>query len=257
MDKTAWRAVIVTAGLFAGMAAILVVGKLVVMSGESGEGVWSSVQNALLSLRDHPLGLPAVIAMFCAAAFIGAPQFGLIAAAVVAFGPVKGFLFAWIATMVSCALTFWVGRRVGVDTVRKYGGDGVNRLSKFIGKNDFMASMIVRNVPTAPFIVVNMAFGVSHARFWRFMAGAAIGVLPKTAIVAFGGQAVMAAIRGNPWTAVAAIVLAFVLWAPLMLFSRRQVDEKAEATPLQTSESPDALPDETDESVPNKSNSSA
>ncbi|WP_026296820.1 TVP38/TMEM64 family protein [Hirschia maritima] len=226
MDKSAWRAVCVSAALFVCVAAILVFGKMVLMNGESGEGILSKVEVLLVSLRDHPLGLPALILLFCSMAFIGAPQFGLIAIAVVAFGPVRGFIYAWIAAMFSMSLTFWVGRFMGVETVRKYGGETVNRLSRFVGKNDFLASMIVRNVPTAPFIIVNMAFGVSHAVFWRFLAGAGIGVIPKTALVAFGGGAVMATLKGNPWMAVGAVLASLLIWAPLMLFARKRVTEQ-------------------------------
>ena len=228
MDKTRWRAALVTLGLFAGVAVILVIGKTAILRGGDDSGLMGQLQAGLLSMRDSPLGLLAVIALFCGTAFIGAPQFGLIAAAVVAFGPWRGFCYSWIATMCSMALTFWVGRWAGVETVRKYGGDTINRISHFVGKNDFLASMIVRNVPTAPFIIVNMAFGVSHARFWRYMAGAAIGVLPKTALVAFGGQAVMSALKGNVWLAVLAVVGSFGLWIPLMLLSRRRVTGEEE-----------------------------
>ena len=172
------------------------------------------------ALRGSPWGLPALIAVFCLSAFIGAPQFGLIAAAVVAFGPSTGFFYSWIATLVSGALTFWLGRLAGEGTFRRYAGETANRMSAFIGRNAFMASMIVRNVPTAPFIVVNMAFGVSQAKFLHFMAGMAIGVLPKTALVAFAGGSVLAALKGAPWIAVAAALVAAFGWIGLMLFSR-------------------------------------
>lgn len=229
MDKSAWRAVSVSAALFVGVAVILVLGRLVLLNGELGDGLLSQIQAGLLTLRDHPMGLPALILLFCAMAFLGTPQFALIAAAVVAFGPLRGFCYSWIAAMFSMALTFWVGRWMGVETVRRYGGDTINRLSRFVGKNDFFASMIVRNVPTAPFIVVNMAFGVSHASFVRYMAGAAVGIIPKTAIVAFGGQAVMSAISGHPMIAVGAVIASIIVWAPIMLFARRRVvgDEDA------------------------------
>lgn len=228
MDHSAWRAVIVSFCLFAGVAVILVVGRFFIMGGESGEGVIAQIKDGLLALRDNPLGLPAVILLFCVMAFLGAPQFGLIAAAVVAFGPMRGFAYSWIATICSLSLTFWIGRWMGVETVRRYGGDTINRLSRFVGKNDFLASMIVRNVPTAPFIVVNMAFGVSHASYWRYIGGAAIGIIPKTAIVAFGGQAVMSAVSGNPMFAVVAVLAAFAIWAPIMLIARKRVSDHSD-----------------------------
>lgn len=233
MDKSAWRAVGVSAGLFLVVGLILVFGKFVLMDGASGDGLLSEVQANLIDLQDNPLGLPAVIILFCVMAFLGAPQFGLIAAVVFAFGPIQGFAYSWVATICSLTLTFWVGRWMGVETVRKYGGDTVNRLARFVGKNDFFASMIVRNVPTAPFIIVNMAFGVSYAKFERYLAGAAIGIIPKTAIVAFAGEAVRSAVEGNPLIAALAGLAMIAIWVPLMLFARRRVTEQDE---VETSE---------------------
>ncbi|MBB34703.1 MAG: hypothetical protein CME88_03600 [Hirschia sp.] len=222
MDESAWRAVLVTTCLFVGVAIILLVGKSVILSGNEG-GLIETLQAFLIDLRNSPFGMPVVVLVFCLAAFLGAPQFMLITAAVTAFGPLLGFAYAWLATTISMGLTFWVGRMAGEGTVRKYGGDIVNRFSSFVGKNDLLASAIVRNVPTAPFIIVNMAFGVSKARFWRFLIGGSLGSLPKHLLVAFGGQAVIKAIQGNMWMAAAAFAVSIFIWIPLMLFARRRV----------------------------------
>jgi uncharacterized membrane protein YdjX (TVP38/TMEM64 family) len=221
MDATAWRALAVSLGLFAAVAVILIVGKT------GGFGSLHDLELWLETLRGSPWGLPATIAIFCATAFIGAPQFVLIAATVVAFGPSEGFFFSWIATVVSAALTFLVGRFAGAETLRRYGGDTANRLSHFVGKNAFLASLIVRNVPTAPFIVVNMAFGVSHSGFWAFLAGCAVGVLPKTALVAFAGGSALAAMAGSPWVAIGAALAAAALWLVGMLIARRYLPKVA------------------------------
>ena len=223
MDRSAIRAVLISAGLFVAAVLILVIGRAMLMSAGEGEGAFGAMQSALIALRDHPAGLPLLILIFCACAFIGAPQFALIALAVAAFGPVRGMAYAWIAVLCSMSVTFWFGRFAGEATVRRYGGETLNRLARFVGENDFFASMIVRNLPTAPFIIVNMAFGVSRARYWRFLAGGAIGVLPKLSLVAFGGQAVMAALGGNLWLAVLAAVLAFAVWAVLVVAARKRV----------------------------------
>lgn len=215
LDATAWRAVGVTLALFAAVAAVLVLGKT------SGFGSVEDLEHWLETLRGSAWGLPAAIAVFCGTAFIGAPQFVLIAACVVAFGPSAGFFYSWIATIVSAALTFWVGRLAGAETLRRYGGETANRLSAFVGKNDLVASIIVRNVPTAPFIIVNMAFGVSRARFGAFLLGCSIGVLPKTALVAFAGGSAIAALAGSPLVAIGAAVAAGALWLIGMLLARR------------------------------------
>ncbi len=217
MDRTALRAVVVTLGLFALVFTILLLGKSGML------GTFEDTKASITALAGGPWGLPALILMFCIAAFVGIPQFGLIAAAVVAFGPWLGFGYAWIATMVSGALTFWLGRLAGEATMRRYAGDTANRLAAFIGRNAFLASALVRNVPTGPFIVVNMAFGVSRARFIHYWAGMAIGVLPKIALVAFAGQSVMAALDGRAWIALLAAGAGGGVWIALMLYARARV----------------------------------
>lgn len=225
MDTRAWRAVLVTAALFAGVLAVFLFGKTAL-----GVETERELQRWLGGFSDTPWGLPVVVLLFTAAAFVGAPQFILIAACVVAFGPWVGFLYSWIATVVSAAVTFGVGRAMGARSLERFGGATLNRLSKFVGRNAFVGSFIIRNVPSAPFIVVNMAFGVSGARFASFLAGCALGVLPKTALVAFFGGSFFTAVRGDGvWTSA---ILAGVgaAWLCLMLAARAVLQRRASAT---------------------------
>jgi len=222
MDARAWRAVLVTAGLFASIGLVFLFGRTTLgVETEHGLERW-------LSGFDHSgWGLPATVLLFTLAAFLGAPQFILIAACVVAFGPWTGFLYAWAATVVSAAVTFYVGRLAGAGSLRRFGGEGLNRLSKFVGRNAFVGSFIIRNVPSAPFIVVNMAFGVSQARFLSFLAGCALGVLPKTALVAFFGGSFMTAVAGDGvWTS-AILAAAGAGWLALMLVARHVLERRA------------------------------
>ena len=223
MDKSAWRSIIVTSLLLLGVLGVLIAGRVFVFSGETGEGMLSSVQTFLEGLRHSPFALVFVIGFFCLMAFFGAPQFGLMGAVVLAFGPVLGFFYAWFATLCSASLTFWVGRLAGMDMVRRYGGDSIQRLSRFMGRNAFLASGIVRNVPTAPFIVVNMAFGASEAKYTHFVGGAALGIIPKILLTALFGQAIASSLSGNPWFAAVAVIAMALLWIGIMLFARSRL----------------------------------
>jgi uncharacterized membrane protein YdjX (TVP38/TMEM64 family) len=215
MDRRAWSAVAVTAGLFASIAVVFLFGRT-----RLGVQAEHDIQGWLGGFADTPWGLPAAVAVFTLAAFVGAPQFLLIAACVVAFGPWEGFLYSWAATLVSAAVTFYAGRFAGRTSIERFGGASVERLSKFVGKNAFAGSFIVRNVPSAPFIVVNMTFGMSKARFTSFIAGCALGVLPKTALVAFFGGSFMTAVTGDGvWTS-AILAGVGLAWLALMLGAR-------------------------------------
>jgi uncharacterized membrane protein YdjX (TVP38/TMEM64 family) len=225
MDARAMRTAWVSLALILGVGAMVVLGKAGVIP------VPDHIEDWLEPLRNGPWGLPATIAIFCVTAYVAAPQFALIGATVLAFGPVNGFLYSWAGTIVSGVVTFYTGRWAGADFVRRYGGDTVNRMSRFIGRNDFLASLIVRNVPTAPFIVVNMAFGASHARFWRYLAGLIVGVIPKTLIVALIGQAGITAMGGGAMLAIGIGISVIGVWLTVALAARRAVRGETAADP--------------------------
>ena len=221
MEARRWRAVLATALLLGAMIALFAVGKS--QLGLEAEG---RLEDWLVGFRQGPWGLAAAIMVFTLAAFFAAPQFILIAACVVAFGPWFGFLYSWIATVVSAGVTYWLGRGPTARLLERHGGRTVGRLTRFVGKNGFYASFMIRNVPSAPFIVVNMAFGAARTSFPAFLAGCALGVLPKTALVAFFGGSFMTAVSGDGiWTSaiLAGVALA---WLILMLVVRELVKRR-------------------------------
>lgn len=192
----------------------------------------ATLQGAMEEVSNSPWALPALIALFVIGAFVGVPQFALVALAVAAFGPWLGALFAWIANMVSGAATFYAGRLAGEKAFRRYAGETANKLSGFVGRNAMMTSAIVRNVPAGPALIVNMAFGVSHAKFLHYWAGMAIGIVPKIALIAFAGQSLFAAFRGNPLTAIAAAGAAIGVYVAIAAYARARMRKSRQSVAL-------------------------
>src|SRR5262245_28155910 len=153
MDARAWQAAAMSLGMVLAAAVLLVVGRLYY-----GEQIEAFIDSTLGEADRTHIGLPVTIAVFTLTAYVGAPQFVLILACVVAFGPEQGFWFAWIATVVSGAATYFTGQLAGAETRKRFGGATGGRFTRFMGQNAFLASLIVRLVPSAPFVVVNMAF---------------------------------------------------------------------------------------------------
>ena len=222
MDARAWRTIWVSLALLGGVLVVAVIGAVT--------GIGDHLDQQLVGLRNGPWGLPATVLLFIITSFLAAPQFVLFAAAVVAFGPWLGCTYAMVGTIVAAWIHFAIGRFGGAKLVERYGGNSINRLSRFIGRNDFLASLIVRSVPTAPAVIVNMAFGAARASFWRFLSGCALGVLPKTALVAFFGGAVVSAVSGDGvWTSLILAGVA-VVWLGLMLGVRELVKRRERAS---------------------------
>lgn len=218
MDARAWRALAASIAMILIALIVLIVGRLYY-----GEEVEAFIDGTLGEARRTHLGLPITILVFTLTAYLGAPQFVLILACVVAFGPEQGFWFAWVATVISGAVTYFTGRLAGAETRKRLGGATGGRFTRFMGKNAFLASLIVRFVPTAPFVVVNTAFGAARVNFWPYIAGLTLGVLPKTAIFAFGYDSIMDALEGE-WGAAALMgAAAIALWLIVAVVVRRMI----------------------------------
>jgi uncharacterized membrane protein YdjX (TVP38/TMEM64 family) len=117
--------------------------------------------------------------------------------------------------------TYFTGALTSAETQKRFGGATGGRFTRFMGKNGFLASLIVRFVPTAPFVVVNMAFGAARVNFFAFIAGLTIGVLPKTVLVAFAGDSILDALQGEFLAALVMAVLAIALWLAIVIVVRR------------------------------------
>jgi uncharacterized membrane protein YdjX (TVP38/TMEM64 family) len=215
MDAKAWRTVLVSFVLFGGVGVVFVFGAQMLGIDSARE-----LERWLTAARG-PWSLPVAVAAFAALAFIGTPQIVLIAAAVVAFGPWAGAAYSWIGTMVSSLVGFYLGRAAGARTLERFSGDGMRRFMRLVGENGFLASLIVRLVPSAPFIVVNMAAGVTPMRTLDFVAGTGLGIVPKIALTAFAGASIVQLMQGEigrHWIELAAIV---ALWLAIGWFARR------------------------------------
>ncbi|HEV2080827.1 MAG TPA: VTT domain-containing protein [Brevundimonas sp.] len=221
MEAARWRAVAATVVLLLAVVGLFLVGKQAL-----GLHAEEKLRDWLEGYAGSPWAFAATVALFVGAAFVGAPQFILIAACVVAFGPSLGFWYSWVATVVSAGATYWLGRGPTARTLERLGGSTAERLKRFVGRNAFYASFMIRNVPSAPFIVVNMAFGATRANFWWFLIGCALGVLPKTALVAFFGGAVATAVSGDGTHSTMILAGVAVVWLAIMLIVREWVKRR-------------------------------
>ncbi|MBJ7413713.1 MAG: TVP38/TMEM64 family protein, partial [Phenylobacterium sp.] len=111
-------------------------------------------------------------------------------------------------------------------TLARFSGEGVQRFMRLVGENGFLASLIVRLVPSAPFIVVNMAAGVTPMRALHFVAGTGIGIVPKIVLTAYAGASIVQLMRGEisgHWAQLAAIA---ALWLAIGWFARRWLQRR-------------------------------
>jgi uncharacterized membrane protein YdjX (TVP38/TMEM64 family) len=174
------------------------------------------------SVKDTVWAPLAVIAAYVILGLTGFPQFMMHVAAIALFGPAFGLLYAWTGTMISATLHFWLGYVFGAGVFRRFAGDKANRLSSRLARRGIVASALVRIVPSGPFIVVNLAAGVSHIDFRKFALGTAIGTLPKIAFVGFVAAGLNRFVEQQDLLAVGLIVGGLGLWIGLAVLARRR-----------------------------------
>jgi uncharacterized membrane protein YdjX (TVP38/TMEM64 family) len=214
MDAQAWRTLAVSFLLFGGVGLLFVFGApLLGLNGEVTVQEW-------MRAVPGPWSLPVAVLAFAVLAFVGVPQIMLIAAAVVAFGPVTGFAYSWVGTMVSSLVGFYLGRTAGGATLERFSGAGVRRFMDLVGRNGFFASFIVRLVPSAPFIVVNMAAGVTPMRVLDFTLGTALGIVPKIVLTAFAGNSIVRLMKGEIGKDALWLAAIAVAWVAIGLVAR-------------------------------------
>jgi uncharacterized membrane protein YdjX (TVP38/TMEM64 family) len=228
MDARAWRSVFVAFVLFGGVGLVFLIGAPALgLTGSAGVERW-------LTLARGPWSLPVAVAAFTALAFLGAPQVVMIAAAAVVFGPWQGSLYAWLGTFVSALIGFELGRGFGGGLIRDLNSRGIDRFMALIGQNGFMASLIIRLVPAAPFIVVNMAAGVARVSRRDFALGTAVGIVPKIVLTAFAGGSVMAAMNGGGLMQFGLLIVTLAIWVVSAWLARRWL--KARETAMEGDE---------------------
>jgi phosphatidylserine/phosphatidylglycerophosphate/cardiolipin synthase-like enzyme/uncharacterized membrane protein YdjX (TVP38/TMEM64 family) len=140
-------------------------------------------------LANEPAGPFIVIAAYTLATLTMFPRPLITLAAVLAFGPLKGFVFAMVGILGAALLTYSAGRALTRDAIRRLAGSRLNRISRELRRRGLLSVVAVRLVPVAPFIVVNMVAGAARIRVRHYVLGTAIGILPGTLVATvFGGQ---------------------------------------------------------------------
>ena len=164
-------------------------------------------------LQDSAWAPVLVLATYIVGGIVVFPITVLIAATGLVFGPWLGVALALPGTMASAAIGYAIGGRLGRNTVRRYAGQRLDRLSRRLAERGLLAIALVRIVPVAPFTVVNLVAGASHIGWRDYLLGTFIAMTPGIVLmVAFVDRALAAMRDPGPLTfALLALIAALVL----------------------------------------------
>ena len=220
-DKPAWGKI---AGLIAVIAALMALWRLTPLREVATAEAAIQWAKAFGEQWWAPLVLMAAYTPACLVMF---PRPLITLAAVLAFGPWLGFTYSLLGICASAAVTWWMGRHMRRDTVRRLAGPRLDRMIDVLKKHGLVAMTLLRLVPIAPFAVESIVAGAIRMKLWHVVVGTAIGLLPGTLTTTVFGDAIETAVTGagevNWWLVGAAIaLLAGGAWAVKRWFTRME-----------------------------------
>jgi uncharacterized membrane protein YdjX (TVP38/TMEM64 family) len=162
-------------------------------------------------LEALPFTPVAVVASYIIGGMLMVPVMLLIAVTGIVFGPFYGSIYAITGSLLSAAVAYEAGRRLGRDTVRRLLGPRINGLSRRIAKRGILAVMIIRTLPVAPFTIVNIVAGASHIRFRDYLIGTFLGMLPGIVVTVTFAHHLAETVRNPSMGTVSVLVVVALL----------------------------------------------
>lgn len=205
--RPAWGKIVTAAALFAALAAAwrftplseLITAERVIAWARELRGVsWAPV---------------AVMLAYTPAAFVMFPRPLLTLFTVIAFGPWLGFAYGMTGILLSALATYYAGRVLRPDTVKRLAGDKLDDVTKALRRHGLLAMLAVRIVPAAPFAVEGIIAGAVRIKVWDYALGTFLGMLPGVLATTVFGDQIATALEDPSrinWWLVGAVIAALV-----------------------------------------------
>jgi phospholipase D1/2 len=155
---------------------------------------------------------PIVVAGFVLGSFVIFPVTAMIAATGIALGPKDGFLWASVGSAVAVTIDYSIARLVPERTIERWVGPWVGRMGQRFKRGGVVAVMVARNLPFAPFTLINVVAGGARIPFRDYMIGTVLGMGPIIAALTVLGDRLRGAWESPTPTNMALLGLAIILW---------------------------------------------
>lgn len=146
------------------------------------------------ALRDYvaALGLYgplAFVAIMALRPFLWLPSWIVLLACGMLFGPWLGALYGAIGGLIGGALIFGIARAFGRDAVQSRIGGALRVFDDLLASRGATWLALYTAVPISPLTPVYASAGVSRMRLGPFCLAIAVGLLPRSGVLTFAGQA--------------------------------------------------------------------
>jgi uncharacterized membrane protein YdjX (TVP38/TMEM64 family) len=163
-------------------------------------------------LSASPWAGPIVVAGFLIGSFIVFPVTAMIAAAGIALGPTSGFLWASIGSLVGATVTYGIARMLPEKTIENWVGPWVGKMGRRFERGGIVTVMVARNLPIAPFTLINLVAGGARLPYRDFLIGTILGMGPIIAALTILGDRLRDAWVAPTSLNISLLGLAVVAW---------------------------------------------
>jgi phospholipase D1/2 len=205
--RPAWGKILIFALIFAALAAAWRFTPLSEFITGENISAWAR------AVRDYPWAPVIVILAYTPTAFLMFPRPVLTLFTVIAFGPWLGFVYGMVGVVISALVTYYAGRVLKRDTVKRVAGDNLNHAAKTVRDHGLLAMIAMRIVPAAPFAVEGIIAGAVRIKLWHYTLGTVLGMAPGMLATSVFGAQLTAALEDPStinWWIIAAVVAVFV-----------------------------------------------
>jgi phospholipase D1/2 len=162
-----------------------------------------------------------LVLAYTPAAFVMFPRPLLTLIAIIAFGTWLGFAYATAGVLLAAMVTFYLGRLLHEERVRKIAGDQLDPVGKVMREHGIVSIFALNMVPVPPFVVQGIIAGAVRMKAWQFAIGNLLGMLPILAAWTVLGAQISAALEdfaNVSWWMIGAVLAVLVA---ITFFTRR------------------------------------
>ena len=140
---------------------------------------------------------------------------------VVSFGVLFGLVYATTGVLLAAFVTYWIGRTLSKERVRRIAGDEFERAGKLLREHGVVAVFGANMLPTPPFAVQNIIAGAVRIKLWQFMLGTLLALLPGMVAWAVFGDQIGNALEDSSKVSYGLVVGALALLVAFTFVARR------------------------------------
>ncbi|MGB0743155.1 MAG: VTT domain-containing protein, partial [Opitutales bacterium] len=158
-----------------------------------------SVETFFRSLNQSPWMLPLLFCIFFLAGLTGVSINLLLVSATLAIGPWTALACGFFGSLLSAVAGYYAGKLGGQPIIEKFFQDRLDELSQKIQDRSIISVALLRLVPVAPFVVINLVAGMSKMKLRTYMAGTCLGMFPGMLVVIFVTHQAKSAYADPSW----------------------------------------------------------